>query len=230
MKPVNCPLLKICPIIPPQLCTNIYMTNSFASPFNIPLFTLHQLSLHPCPQYNSLDSIYFSESSLNHHIKSKHPSTRSLTNLQIILQTDCHASPDPWLQSLSILYNHSMTPPPFRSSIWHFLDSSIKSLYLQSLHHLIQWTLSVTPTFLPPNPSASPPTHLASPLCFYKLILLFLNCSYYHLSSMKINLIILINNLLSLDFPSFASEPSPNSFSNQTPPPISLVYSFSHPY
>jgi hypothetical protein len=49
-----------------------------------------------------------------------------------------------------------------------------------------------------------------------------LNPSLYPLSSLEVNLIIHTNNLLSLNFPSFAMESSLNSFLNHRPPPNQL--------
>jgi hypothetical protein len=137
---------------------------------------LHKLHCYPC---TSCPLIFATLPKYQSHIQAAHPTTRTQTNLDIILRTypgpphhpqtiSQHAST--WQNTLLWLHTLHITPPTARSSLYTKLAPKQKQSFLHHLHHVITWCNRAT---LPISDASNLPSSLVDATPFWKLLLIF---------------------------------------------------------
>ena len=102
--------------------------------------------MHVCLQCNKPSTIYTSQGHLKNHQDNKH--TRTITNLQLVLNTYRHADDTikaNWKESIEFLHGLNITPPPIRRTIWHKLKHPLRKEYFVAYNNTVNWILEATP-------------------------------------------------------------------------------------
>jgi hypothetical protein len=144
--------------------------------------TLHKLHCYPC---NHCHAIYATVAKQQQHTLRQHPTSRSTTNLDIILQTYPQTDIDPtrqqviqenWNNSLTWLHSlHIQEPPSTRRTIYHKLTAPHKKFLFAILHHIITWCNEAIIPFddTGQHTRTHLPSHQTTATPFLKLLLTF---------------------------------------------------------
>ena len=102
--------------------------------------------MHVCLQCNQPSTIYTTQGHLRNHQQTKH--TRTITNLQIVLNTYRHADDTTktnWKAAIEFLHGLNITPPPLRRTMWHKLKQPQRKEYFVAYNNAVNWILEATP-------------------------------------------------------------------------------------
>jgi hypothetical protein len=139
---------------------------------------LHKLHVFSC---NQCHTIFASRDKLKQHGQKKHPTTRSDSNIEIILQTFPNTDQNQqhrqqiqhnWNSTLQWLQKLNMEPPNTRKTIYHKLHPSHKKLLFAMLAQLITWINQAMLPYDNENKTALP-SHQTTATPFLKLLFMF---------------------------------------------------------